>query len=51
MDRKLTQEEFDKMPVIGPSVNAFLYLLANIAARSINQNNEEDEKDNTEKES
>ena len=49
MDRKLTQEEFDNMPAIGPSVNAFLDLLAGIAARMVGQSNEETETDETEK--
>ena len=49
MEKKLTQEEFDNMPAIGPSVNAFLDLLAGIAARMAGQSNEETETDETDK--
>ena len=49
MEKKLTQEEFDNMPAIGPSVNAFLDLLAGIAARMATQSDEETDTDETEK--
>ena len=47
----MTLEEFNNMPAVGPSVNAFLDLLAGIAARELGSNKtEEDEKtDNNEK--
>ena len=55
-DKKLTMEEFNNMPVVGPSVNAFLDLLAGIAARELgsnkteeNEKTENDEKDEEKK--
>ena len=47
-DKKMTLEEFNNMPVVGPSVNAFLDLLAGIAARELGSNKTE-ENEKTEK--
>lgn len=46
----MIQEEFDIMPAIGPSVHAFLDLLAGIAAREFGVNKTEKGEDTDENE-